>query len=150
MTLPLGSAILALVLPRNVPTVSVDTGLIHCTGSFLQAREQFVERRPVERDAEVTNALLLVGEQLAGLHLQGELEAVEPDVHPVVARLPRCAAEHIDVELAGGLEVADRQREMEDRFHGRGVHLVSGATDRHHRRNGSTGAQEFVDELRDE
>ena len=119
-------------------------------GQLLQAVEQFVERLTVERDAEVTNSLLLVGEQLAGLHLQGELEAVEPDVHPAVARLPRRAAEHVDVELARRLEIANREREMEDRFHGSAVHLGSGATDRHHRRHGTTRAQEFVDELRDE
>ena len=55
----------------------------------------------------------------SGHDMRNDLIAKEVDVHPVVARATLCAAEKIDVETAGGFEIADGKSQVKGslRFH---------------------------------
>ncbi len=85
----------------------------------LEACDERGEVVGTEGDPEVPHAGQLLRQHLLGTFLQRELQPVEPDVDPPLLHPAGAAPQLIDVERAGGVEVRDGERQVQDRIHAR-------------------------------
>ena len=121
ITLPLGSANLALVLPFSRPS-----------GSTVGRSSQVIDERSSRANTASSSSAGSAApkwrapccfrrEHLVGLFLQRELHPVEPHVGEALlaSDTSRCAPERVDVERQRGVELGDRERQVEERLHGR-------------------------------
>ena len=141
ITLPLGSAIFALVCSVAIPSSSVETGDTHRTPRAARRAANGLEVVATERHPEMADRPRVERRGLVGPVVQGDLHAEEPDVLVALAGPGRFAPEGVHVEVPGLDQISHRNGEMEDRLH---PLTLGRARGRPQRRIGGTHDRPFI------